>query len=148
LPLLRPPAKSRHGFSKFWTCVSKIGNGTLAERPPGWQRPFEELFRRIVSMDSPLSTDSVVVASPEQVSCPLGEESVILNMTNSVYYGVNPVGSSIWKLLQQKRTVAELRDAVMEEYEVGSAQCERDLLDLLEKMRSEGLVRVVEPVAG
>ena len=99
-------------------------------------------------MDSPLSAESVVVASPEQVSCPLGEESIILNMTNSVYYGVNPVGSSIWKLLQQKRTVAELRDAVMEEYEVGSAQCERDLLDLLEKMRSEGLVRVVEPVAG
>jgi coenzyme PQQ synthesis protein D (PqqD) len=95
-------------------------------------------------MGSPLSTDSIVVATPEQVSCALGEESVILNLKNSVYYGVNPVGASIWKLLQQERSVAELRDAVLDEYEVESERCERELLSLLEKMHSEGLIQVVE----
>jgi hypothetical protein len=69
---------------------------------------------------------------------------VILNLKNSVYYGVNPVGASIWKLLQQERSVAELRDAVLDEYEVESERCERELLSLLEKMHSEGLIQVVE----
>lgn len=97
------------------------------------------------SMETPLSADSIVVAAPEQVSCALGDESVILNLKNSVYYGVNPVGASIWKLLQQQqRSVAELRDAVLDEYEVESERCERELLELLEKMRSEGLIQVVE----
>jgi hypothetical protein len=30
----------------------------------------------------------------------------------------------------------------MEEYDVEAEQCERDLLDLLEQMRSEGLIEV------
>jgi hypothetical protein len=100
------------------------------------------------SMEAPLSADSIVVAAPEQVSCALGDESVILNLKNSVYYGVNPVGASVWKLLQQQRSVAELRDAVLDEYEVESERCERELLELLEKMRSEGLIQVVEKAPG
>ena len=93
-------------------------------------------------MNPPLSMHSVVVATSEQVSCTLGEESAILNMKNSVYYGMNPVGTRVWKLLQQPRSVIELRDAVLEEYEVEAERCERDLLGLLEKMRSEGLIEV------
>lgn len=99
-------------------------------------------------MGLPLCAQSIVVATPEQVSCTLGDESVILNLKNSVYYGVNPVGASVWKLLNEQRSVADLRDAVMEEYEVEAERCEREILDLLEKMRTEGLIRVVEPVQG
>ncbi|MGH9771606.1 MAG: PqqD family protein [Candidatus Acidiferrales bacterium] len=96
-----------------------------------------------VEMDVPLSTQSIVVATSEQVSCQLGEESVILHLKNSVYYGMNPVGASVWKLLQQQRSVAELRDAVLDEYEVEAERCERDLLTLLEEMRNKGLIQVV-----
>jgi len=95
-------------------------------------------------MDAPLSLHTIVVAAPEQVSCPLGEESAILNLKNSVYYGMNPVGACVWNLVQQQRSVAELRDAVMDEYEVEAERCEREILELLEKMRSEGLIQVVE----
>jgi len=95
-------------------------------------------------MSSPLSAHSIVVATSEQVSCPLGEESVILNLKNSVYYGMNPVGARVWNLIQQQRSVAELRDAVMDEYEVEAERCEREILELLEKMRSEGLIQVVD----
>jgi hypothetical protein len=94
-------------------------------------------------MDTPLSKDSIVIASPEQVSCELGDESVILSLKNSVYYGVDPVGASIWRLLKQQRSVGELRDAMIEEYDVESDRCEADLLVLLEKMRAEGLIRVI-----
>lgn len=94
--------------------------------------------------DPPICTDSIVVATPEQVSCALGEERVILGLRNSVYYGVNSVAASIWELLQRQRAVSELRDAVLEEYEVEPERCERELLGLLEQMRSEGLIQVVD----
>jgi hypothetical protein len=93
-------------------------------------------------MDESLRTSSVVVMARDQVSCPLGEESAILNLKNSVYYGLDPVGARIWTLLQEPRSIGELRDVLIAEYEVEPAQCERDLLALLEKMRSEGLVEV------
>jgi Coenzyme PQQ synthesis protein D (PqqD) len=93
-------------------------------------------------MNSALSIHSIVTAAPEQVSCPLGDESAILNLKNTVYYGLDPVGARVWSLLQQPRSVRELRDALLEQYEVEAERCERDLLELLEKMRGEGLIQV------
>jgi len=93
-------------------------------------------------MNARLSVHSVVSASPEQVSCPLGEESAILNLKNSVYYGLDAVGARVWNLLQQPRSIGELRDMLLDEYEVEAERCELDLLNLLEKMRDEGLIEV------
>lgn len=93
-------------------------------------------------MDKPLSLHSVVVATPEQVSCALGDESAILNIKNSVYYGMNPVGTRVWNLLGEPRTIGQLRDTLLGEYEVESSRCEQDLLQLLEQMRTEGLIEV------
>ena len=69
-------------------------------------------------MGERISSQSIVVAVSEQVSCPLGDESAILNLKNSVYYGVNPVAATVWKLVQQPRSVDELRDALVDEYDV------------------------------
>ncbi len=51
-------------------------------------------------------------------------------LLSGVYYGLNAVGASIWNLLQQPRTVSEIRDAILGEYEAEPQQCERDLLTL------------------
>jgi hypothetical protein len=91
---------------------------------------------------APLSLQSTVIVSSQQVSCPLGDEAAILNMKNSVYYGMNPVGATVWNLLKQPQTVAQIRDAILEEYEVEEKRCEQDLLSLLEELRSEGLIEV------
>jgi hypothetical protein len=93
-------------------------------------------------MDESIRASSIVVVTKEQVSCPLGEESAILNLKNSVYYGLDPVGARVWTLLQKPRSVGELRDTLLSEYEVEAGRCEQDLLALLESMRREGLIEV------
>jgi Coenzyme PQQ synthesis protein D (PqqD) len=100
------------------------------------------LQKEDTNLDAALSPASIVIASKEQVSCSLGDESAILNMKNSVYYGLNPVGARIWSLLREPRSVQELCEAIVHEYDVEGEQCERDVLDLLEKMKSEGLVEL------
>lgn len=92
--------------------------------------------------------DSIVSAAPEQLSCDLADESAILNLKNTVYYGLDPVGTRIWHMLQQPTKVSELRDRLLDEYDVEAEQCERDLLGLLEAMRDEGLIQVQVPDAG
>jgi hypothetical protein len=99
-------------------------------------------------MDAPLSLQSTVMVTSEQVSCPLGDESAILNMKNSVYYGVNPVGATVWNLLKEAKTVSEIRDAILDEYDVDQVRCEKDLFALLEEMRSEGLIEVRDRMTG
>ena len=98
-------------------------------------------------MEAPLTLHSVVVASSEQVSCPLGEESAILNLKSSIYYGLDSVGTQIWNLLRQPHSICDIRDAILDEYDVEASRCEQDLFDLLLKMRDEGLIEVRVPPA-
>jgi len=106
----------------------------------GRDRPGSE--ERHPKMDTPLSVQSVVAVAREQVSCPLGDEAAILNLKNSVYYGANAAGTRVWNLLQEPKSVLQLRDALLEEYDVETERCERDLLEFLEKMRAEGLIEI------
>jgi hypothetical protein len=89
-----------------------------------------------------VSGDSTVVAAKDQVSSDLGGEVAILDLKAGVYYGLDAVGARIWSLIQEPRTVNEIRDILLEEYDVEPERCERDLLALLRRLADEGLVEV------
>jgi hypothetical protein len=89
-----------------------------------------------------LTLQSTVVFVKDHVSTDLGSESVILNVNSGVYYGLDEVGNRVWQLLQEPRTVLEIRDALLNEYEVEAGECGRDLLELLHLMQNEGLISV------
>ncbi len=93
-------------------------------------------------MERRISPHTIVRAVNEQVFCELAGEATILNLKNGVYYGLDRVGSRIWSLLQQARRVQEIRDTLLEEYEVTAERCERDLLVLLEQLSAEGLIEI------
>ncbi|MDQ3661539.1 MAG: PqqD family peptide modification chaperone [Actinomycetota bacterium] len=88
--------------------------------------------------------DSVVVASKRQVSSDLGGEAAILDLEGGVYYGLDEVGARIWEMIQEPRPASEVRDALIEEYDVEPERCERDLLALLERLAEERLIEVVD----
>ena len=88
-----------------------------------------------------LSASSLVVATRDQVSSDLGgEEVAILHLEASEYYGLDGVGARIWGLIQEPRTVAEVRDILVSEYEVAPDRCESDLLALLQRLANEDLL--------
>ena len=91
-----------------------------------------------------ISTNSKIVVSQDQVSCDLSGEAAILNLKSGVYFGLNTVGASIWKLIQKPRSVKEIQDAIQEEYEVESDQCERDVLDLLQELSNHELIKIID----
>jgi hypothetical protein len=88
--------------------------------------------------------DAVAVAADRQVSSQLGDETVILQLDDGVYYGLDPVGTRVWALLQEPRTIADLRDRIIEEYEVDPERCERDLVGLLEDLLARRLIELSE----
>jgi hypothetical protein len=90
--------------------------------------------------------DTAVVASKEQASADLGDEAAILSLKDGVYYGLDPVGARIWKLIQTPRTVREVRDALLEEYDVDVSRCEADLIGLLQQLAKNDLIEIVNNV--
>ena len=89
-----------------------------------------------------LSETTRVVAARDQVACDVAEEVVVLNLASGVYYGLNPVGARVWSLIQQPRTFAELRDQLLQEYEVESASLEADLRALLTELADQRLIEI------
>ena len=83
---------------------------------------------------------SSVVVSKDQVSSDLGSDVAILHLKAGVYYGLDAVGARVWRLLQEPRTVGEVRDVLTSEYEVEPDRCARDLIALLHGLADEGLI--------
>ena len=92
-------------------------------------------------MGMEIKLESWVQASPEQVFTEVEDETVVLNLSNSLYYGLDSVGTDIWKKIQQKTRVSDLIDWILDEYEeVEADQCRKDTLALLTDLYSEKLI--------
>jgi hypothetical protein len=91
-----------------------------------------------------LSGLSRVIVSQDQVSCDLSTEAVLLNLKSGVYFGLNTVGKNIWKLIQEPRTLEEIREVLLEEYDVEPKRCEKDILELLQELSTHGLIDIVD----
>lgn len=83
-----------------------------------------------------------VIASDGQISSDISGEAVILNLNSGVYFSLNRVGARIWELIQKPRSVREIQDAILKEFDVEPERCERDVIRLLEQLDTKGLVEL------
>ena len=67
-------------------------------------------------------------------------EAVILNPDSGVYYGLDPVGTRIWHLLDRHKVLDKVSQQLAEEFEVPSSRCEKDVLKLAESLQKNGLI--------
>ncbi len=82
------------------------------------------------------------IAVPEAVvSRDVGGETVILNLETGIYFGLDPVGSDIWKSLQVSDALQDAFEAIRAEYDVDADVLRRDLLHLVSEMAAKGLVK-------
>ena len=65
-----------------------------------------------------IEEETRVRAVDTQLSAPLGDDAVVLEFNAGIYYGMNEVAARVWQLVQQPRSIAEIRDVIVTEYEV------------------------------
>lgn len=71
-------------------------------------------------------------------------ELIGMSIEQGACYGLNSVGTRIWELLADPRSIDSLCAQLTEEYDVEAGDCLRDVLGLVEELRAEGLVSVSE----
>ena len=90
-----------------------------------------------------ISMSTVVVASEEQISCDVADEAVLLSVQSGDYFGLNPVGASIWRLIQRPSTLGGVRNALLDEYEGIEVQdCEHEVIAFVTQMLALDLVEI------
>lgn len=85
---------------------------------------------------------SRIVAKQGHLATDLGDETVIFNTECEKYYGLNDVGTLIWTLIQEPRTIDEIVKIVAAEYDVEPERFERDLTKLLQDLQSANLIEI------
>jgi hypothetical protein len=100
--------------------------------------------QQTLEIERSFSVDSIVVAAENQISSNLAGEAVILELNAGMYYGLDPIATRVWSLIQKPTSVSELRDVLLGEYEVESDRCEQDLLVLLRQMADNRLIKIQE----
>ncbi len=89
-----------------------------------------------------ITLTSTVTQSEDQVSTELDGETVLMSLEQGNYYGMDKILSRIWALIKEPIAVSSLCDRLMEEYDVEKEICEKDVLDVLNDLAKENLLKI------
>ena len=83
--------------------------------------------------------DRVRVA-PDVLFRVISDEAVLVNLNTEVYLGLNPVGTRMWSVLKDARSVQAAYDELLREYEVEPARLRSDLEEFLQQLLDQSLI--------
>ncbi|BAZ43122.1 hypothetical protein NIES4102_01180 [Chondrocystis sp. NIES-4102] len=89
-----------------------------------------------------ITLSSLISPSKSQASSDLMGETVILELESGVYYGLNETGTLIWNLINQSKTLEEISDRILSEYDIEPEQCNNYILKLVRDLADKGLVTI------
>jgi Coenzyme PQQ synthesis protein D (PqqD) len=89
-----------------------------------------------------LPLTSRLKANRDVVFRDLQGELVLLNLKSGVYFGLDPVGTRMWQLLHEHRSLHEVLAALLDEYDVAETRCERDLVGFVRALVENELVNL------
>lgn len=91
---------------------------------------------------APVTFASVLQRSDQVLYQEVGGEAVLLDMASEQYFGLDPVGTRIWNLLDGETGLASIHATLNEEYDADPTRIGDDLLALAQTLEQAGLVRI------
>ena len=83
-----------------------------------------------------------VSVSPDILISEVGGESVLLNLSSERYFGLDDIGTQMWKTLIASDSIQAAYETLLAEYDVEASRLREDLSDLIQKLMEQGLVEV------
>lgn len=83
--------------------------------------------------------DKRFIKDPNMVSRQIDDEVILVPIRRNVadlesIYTLNPVAARIWELIDDKRQVENIKEVILQEYEVDEEKAEKDLLEFLSQL--------------
>jgi methyltransferase-like protein len=93
-----------------------------------------------------IDLNSVVSQSPSVVTRKTGNEYVLVPIANNIadmnsVYTLNETGAFLWELIDGKKTIKDLIDAMISEYDVGKEIATEDVSSFIEEMNKYLIIK-------
>ena len=85
--------------------------------------------------------------SPQALVREVAGESVILHIETGEYFKLDPAGTRVWHLIEERGLLADVVACIVQEYEVAPEDAQRDLEDLVTALAARGLVSLSDAQA-
>jgi hypothetical protein len=89
-----------------------------------------------------LTLDDRLVIPDAVISRDLAGETVMLNLDTGIYFGLDPIGTVVWKHLQDARPLRDACARITAQYDVSPDVAAEDVIRLVEQFISRGLALV------
>jgi Coenzyme PQQ synthesis protein D (PqqD) len=89
-----------------------------------------------------LNPGCIVQRDPSVIAAAVGEDVVMVSITNGFYYGVSDVAREIWNALETPQKISTLINELAINYNIDQPTCEEHTLSFLEELLAEGLLQV------
>ena len=89
-----------------------------------------------------VNLDDIVSKNIEIDDTDIDGEKVMMNLDKGQYFMMNEVGSRIWELIEEPKSVNTVISSLLSEYEVDKDVCENTVKDFLYKLNKADLIKV------
>lgn len=89
-----------------------------------------------------ISPKTIISQIEEIVASDIDGETVMMSVENGAYYGLDDIGSRIWKLIEKPINVSDLIDTLLEKFDVDRETCEKDVLTFLNELNEDKILEV------
>jgi Coenzyme PQQ synthesis protein D (PqqD) len=72
-------------------------------------------------------------------------EAIVINLVTGAYYSMQGIGGAVWSMIDERRTVGAMLDAIVAAYDVARDEAARDLDAVLGQLLDEELCRTGNP---
>ncbi len=87
-----------------------------------------------------INLDTKIVRNTSLLSSEIDGETVMMSVEQGNYYGINKVGTEIWKLIETPMTVREVCETLVKEYKVDRGVCENEVILFLNELTDEHII--------
>ena len=91
-----------------------------------------------------ITLDTLLNIPAHVLSTKVDQEAVLLDTQTNQYYALDEVGARFWNLLSEGKTLRDIHQTLLDEYQVSPAELEQDLLELLTDLLENNLVEIAE----
>lgn len=97
-----------------------------------------------MTSEKQLPANAKFTQNNEIVFSQMDDEIVMMNLEKGEYYGISPVGSRIWELLETPQTVDDICRTLCKEYAVSPEKCTEEVLIFITQMKEKNIITIIE----
>lgn len=96
-----------------------------------------------MTLQNKIGFDTIIVKKEGLDAVSVDEEKVMMDIKRGKYYALNDVGSCIWELISNPRTIMEIISELLEEYDVDTETCQKSVLEFIDRLYYEEIICII-----